>query len=354
MATEPRSSIPPASSSPSPHREVISRVLTSYYKLLTRFPYLPETSIQYPPPAGWNLDTASRLQRVGRKSAAVIDVLNHIPYLTTTTFEVNYETSVIDWREDRVRNAVASEEESDILGGLRSSATEIPRLQQASLEPMLQTLPENIVSLTQASNYGRWLLLDVDTGLVTNYSVLGGPDPKCTDEEREANIAWKKHETKSIIDLFEEWSDNLRALWWVPLPASDGTRGTIRTPASANDTEQEEIRTIYLNHGWDDQSRDLPHDTLAGESAARLSGEYGDNVERESNIQGNGFRKEDCRAALLDWQEAHSRKRLAEYDDSRAAKAARRRARLAATEIAATDHPSGSSQGATTGGEGRG
>jgi hypothetical protein len=72
--------------------------------------------------------------------------------------------------------------------------------------------------------------MHVDTGLVTNYSVLSGPDPlpKVTGAERE--------EGRLIGRLAAE----IEELEWVLLPHYKGGSGSIRTPCLVNDADQEE------------------------------------------------------------------------------------------------------------------
>lgn len=131
----------------SPYREAIVQALTSYYKLLTEFPYLPESAIQTPPPGGWSGEHRALFNRLG-KSEAVVDILCHIPYIVTDEIQINYDTFARDWRAGRVQWAVEHGQS----------------LTESLLEPMLQTIPSNVICLTRASNYGRWLLLNVDTG----------------------------------------------------------------------------------------------------------------------------------------------------------------------------------------------
>jgi hypothetical protein len=300
----------PSGPSPvSPHREEISRALTAYYTLLTQFPYLQSTAIQHPPPGGWNLSTAEGLRTVGNKSAAAIDLLNHIPYLSPSSFELTHDTLAIDWRSPIVDAALSG----DGTFGLPPAVAEtILRFQQAGLEPMGQSLPPNVTSLTQAGLYGRWLLLDVATGLVTNYAVLAGPNPvpKVTDEEREEGVMWRKYETRPLTELLEDCTEKLRSLEWIPLPHYRGESGSIRIPHSANDLDQEELHKIYRECGW----------------------------QRE-------WRKEECRAKLFEWQEKKSSENMKAYNESRGARAAKRRAALAANEIAEGKEPSWDSEG---------
>jgi hypothetical protein len=228
----------------------IVEALSVFYRLLIDMGHLREDVVEFPPADGWSEPNQQALfQRLG-KSANVVALLSRLPFITNKDFEIQYDTSAIDWHGWYVGAALDH--------GMS--------LQQASLEPMLQTLPDHVICLTKASNYGRWLLLDADSGNVTDYSVLGEPDPKASDELKEAGRAWTVYQTQPFTSLLSEWSEKLRSLEWVPVPSSNG--GTIRLPISLEDPEQEvsqtiiplprnfelmriqQIRQIYRQHGW--------------------------------------------------------------------------------------------------------
>ncbi len=137
------------------HRDAIAAALLAYYRRLTELPHLPEDAIALPPPGGWPEEDRAKFGRLG-KSEAVVDLLCYIPYITTQKFEVNYETLPIDWRSESVYKYLERD------GSLK----------QSPLEPVAQVLPSNVVSLTQGSNYGRYVLLDVDTGTCSCISDL--------------------------------------------------------------------------------------------------------------------------------------------------------------------------------------
>lgn len=137
-------------------RDAIAAALLAYYRLLTELPHLPEDAIAVPPtPDGWPEEDRTKFGRLG-KSQTVVDLLSHIPYITTPDFEVNYETLPIDWRSEHIYRCLERH------GSLKPSL----------LEPVAQVLPSNVVSLTQGFNYGRYVLLDVDTGICWQSSLV--------------------------------------------------------------------------------------------------------------------------------------------------------------------------------------
>lgn len=238
------------------HQEAIVQAVTSFYKTLTQFPYLSPSAIATPPPSGWNSSEArSLLQREG-KSDAVVDLLNHLPYLTNDALHIHYDTVAIDWR---VAAAAGGDRAPGTQQRVRNALSISQTLQEAGLEPTLQAIPGHVVALTRAtSNYGRWLLIDVDGGTVTNYSLLGEPNSlQITDDEYEAGTGWKRHETMPVADFFAAWEAKLTSLAWIPLPGDADLRtGEIHTPRVANDAEHEVryINSSSLSHSYDMKS----------------------------------------------------------------------------------------------------
>ncbi|KAF7518735.1 hypothetical protein G7054_g13354 [Neopestalotiopsis clavispora] len=193
----------------SPQGSAIVEALGSYYRLLIEMGHLQLDVVEFPPANGWNEPNQQALfPRLG-KSADVVGLLARLPYITDKDFEIQYDTSAIDWRSWYVGAALDH--------GMS--------LQQASLEPILQTLPDHVVCLTKASNYGRWLLLDAVTGNVTDYSVLGEPDPMVSEEQKEAGLAWTEFPSQPLTSLLADWSAKLRSLEWVPVPRIGGWDG---------------------------------------------------------------------------------------------------------------------------------
>lgn len=207
-----------------PHSAAIADALSSYYRLLTELGHIPEDAVDFPPAGGWDAEAhQAQFRRLG-KSAEVVSLLTRLPFVTNKDVEIHYDTAATDWR-------------GWFVGAALDHGMNLP---QASLEPMAQTLPDHVVCLTQpSSNYGRWLLLDARTGDVTDYSVLGEPNPVVSEERRQAGDLWTAYETRPLTDLLTDWSEKIRSLEWVPVPKVDGKGGTIRLPISPEDPEQQ-------------------------------------------------------------------------------------------------------------------
>lgn len=248
----------------SPHRDAIVDAVGSFYFFLSGFPYLPESAIITPSPEGWGEEHRANFITLG-KGAAAADLLCHLPYIDNTDWQVNYDTKPINWIGDKVKR--------DIEHGFT--------LERACLEPAQQKIPDHVICLTEGALYGRWLLVDILAGTIVDYSTLGGPDEKISDEEKQAGFVWKKYSTMPVAEYFNEWKGKYQSLWCVPVPIREkGTResksGEVRWPWKLDDPGEEirELQKIYNDHGWGTED----------------------------------FRKEDCREALFEWGDEYSRK----------------------------------------------
>ena len=150
--------------------KAITNALGRYYRLLIEFEYLPASAVVFPPAEGWKRDgtALAHLERLG-KTREALQLLSHLPYITHTQYEINYETEAIDW-QSQLKGAAIGEHGQN--------------LSQAGLEPPNENLPGDVVCLTNGRTYGCWLMLDVRTGRVTSYSILGSnPEPRVTEEQ---------------------------------------------------------------------------------------------------------------------------------------------------------------------------
>lgn len=226
------------------HLSTLVRSLTSYYTLLCQFPYLPPSAIEHPsssplassPPPTSSPPSSSLLIALS-KTPGVTLTLQNLPYLsnqTISTYPIFYETHALDWRnESRLEKAIAKLNDENWTPGYGSA------LAQVFYEPLLQRLTKDTIALTTAGNYGRWWLLNVEEGTITDFSLFDGPQPgpKVSDEDREMGSMWKHYETRSIEDFFQTYEAKLRLLDVIPVPSPDGMGGSMR---SSWDTDLEE------------------------------------------------------------------------------------------------------------------
>lgn len=62
--------------------QAIVEPITSFYKLLSTFPYLPASDILTPPAAGWPKRDIANFCKLG-KTDYVVEILKRLPYIRT-------------------------------------------------------------------------------------------------------------------------------------------------------------------------------------------------------------------------------------------------------------------------------
>ncbi len=62
--------------------EAIVTPISSFYTLLSTYPYLPASNILTPPFSGWSAQDIANLRKLG-KTDLVVEVLKHLPYIRT-------------------------------------------------------------------------------------------------------------------------------------------------------------------------------------------------------------------------------------------------------------------------------
>lgn len=72
--------------------EAIKTALSTYYKALSKLPYIEESDVIYPPEGGWSNITASNFEPLG-KDESTIQLLKHLPYLRNPGKEKGYAIS---------------------------------------------------------------------------------------------------------------------------------------------------------------------------------------------------------------------------------------------------------------------
>ncbi|KAF8854625.1 hypothetical protein BDZ45DRAFT_676825 [Acephala macrosclerotiorum] len=242
--------------------------IASFYNFLATFPYLPTCDIRVPPATGWPLSDVEKMRKLGKSDFAV-EVLSHLPYITED-WDIAWETrslSYIGPEINAICEALVAEEERNAGGPSQQL------MEQYGFHPFYQHLPAHVITLTTATNYGYWLLLDTEAGTIIEYSHLGGESQRIdsAEEEETSGLHWRNFPTTCVKDYLDTWMRKYNALDWMPMQVELGHPGgeIWGEHVSGQDTPKE-IRKIYLEYGW-------------GAPA---------------------FRKEDCRIALADWREA--------------------------------------------------
>jgi hypothetical protein len=144
--------------------EVIKIALSTYYKALSKLPYVEESDIIYPPDAGWPNVTASNLELLG-KNETVIELLKFLPYIRNPGKEKGYAigfgTFAIDYSAAPFGEPMDVEKaEGYLIPYLGSKEWEIP----SWVVPL--TVSEDNVS-------GTWWLLDTTDGDFSSKAYIG-------------------------------------------------------------------------------------------------------------------------------------------------------------------------------------
>ena len=133
--------------------EVISAI-TNFYKLLTRL-YLPDNSIKYPPSSGWSWP--GNITFSPPKSAAVIDLMKHMPYLRRPTswdsLQIYEKTEAVDY-----------------------SSFDGAGPHDVNPDPSLTTLPSHALMVGYArGRNGHYIFVDTERGTFTICDFQVGP-----------------------------------------------------------------------------------------------------------------------------------------------------------------------------------
>ncbi|TVY15679.1 hypothetical protein LARI1_G006815 [Lachnellula arida] len=128
------------------------------------------------------------------KSPQVIDILTHLPYIDSPTWEWFHGTKPINYISTLNQRHINENWEA----------------KRYLFEPRGQRLGENVFSLTHGKVYGVWILLDVEAGTITEYSVYGSPASKVTEEELESDEVWRYFRTTPIREFFAGWIEKMQ------------------------------------------------------------------------------------------------------------------------------------------------
>ena len=150
--------------------QVIVEPISSFYALLSTFPYLPATDILTPPSAGWAPRNIANFRKLG-KTDLVVEILKHLPYIRTDdnrkwrlgyddTIPITYVEVPGSW--DGAEHRLAKLEGQADQGFLWNSG----------IEPHGQRLDKHVLALTNGSMYGAWLLLDTEAGKLSSLYFL--------------------------------------------------------------------------------------------------------------------------------------------------------------------------------------
>ncbi|KJY00281.1 hypothetical protein TI39_contig337g00011 [Zymoseptoria brevis] len=238
-----------------PSHQGIIDALTAFYEAVIKHLSLDDSALQHPPAQGWNIDVAA--PGLDGKTDQVIELLQHTPYLSLGVGEyqirIQVETAALDYTK-----------------GCGCSIEEI------------NPLPANCVYLTEGiSPDGYSLIVDVDTGMVTTYSVSGRDTRASVAElsQLPASEQWRGDRKLPAIELLSIWTRMYARLviMLVPNPPGHEATGAIRSRALSREHGEELAQEVGPFQEWypsdvelsrcagggkDDVSRQLSEDQL--------------------------------------------------------------------------------------------
>ncbi|TAQ88674.1 hypothetical protein B7494_g2999 [Chlorociboria aeruginascens] len=166
-------------------RSLVEVVKGYFYDFLITRAFLPASVIKKPPLEGWPEAYRETFCKMG-KADEVVDLLSHLPYIDDTNWEWFHDTKPINYI-----SALNLRRIGDSYGSKRYL-----------FEPQGQTLPPQVFSLTNGRLYGIWVLLDIQAGTITEFSVLSGSTPQISEEQLADGSIWRRYPTKPIGEFF--------------------------------------------------------------------------------------------------------------------------------------------------------
>ncbi|KAI0176930.1 hypothetical protein BJ166DRAFT_10815 [Pestalotiopsis sp. NC0098] len=213
------------------NRDQTIAAVRSFYTFFATLPRLSTEDILDPPETGWPDLTDAYLAGLG-KTPIVCDLLRHLPYIRPNGLgnqQIGPWTTAINYNDSTARWTLAR------------------GLVDGNMAPIgAGVVPPHVAVLTSGSRYGSWLLLDTETGTITDF--IQQERPERPEPGQDSPDAWRAYHTRPAEEFFEEWKEKYRILEWAPLieNADDGVM-------FCYDAHSEEVRQIYRDHGWPDR-----------------------------------------------------------------------------------------------------
>lgn len=199
-------------------RQATVAALRSFYDFLATLPRLSADAVVDAPPSGWPALTDDFLAQLGPKTAAVHDLLRHVPIIAAGT---DGDDGDDDGGEGNALIAPATMAiRWDNGDGFLGSA-----LGRGIIDGVLSPhgvgdeLPPHVAVLSKGGRDGSWLLVDVEAWTVTDFVMMGAPEER--EEGSSSNTAgWRAFYTRPVAEFFESWVSKYKSLEWVVVPGS--------------------------------------------------------------------------------------------------------------------------------------
>lgn len=206
----------PATANAAPYsRQGTIAALRSFYDFLATLPRLSADAIIDAPPSGWPALTDDLLAKLGPKTAAVHDLLRHVPIITAGPNDdgggegnalIAPATMTIRW--DNGDGFLGRALGRGIIDGVLSP------------HGVGDELPPHVAVLSKGGRDGSWLLVDVEAGTVTYFAMMGAPEEHLEGSSSNSTAGWRAFCTRPIAEFFDGWVSRYRSLDWVVVPGS--------------------------------------------------------------------------------------------------------------------------------------
>lgn len=177
-------------------RQATVAALRSFYDFLATLPRLSADAIVNAPPSGWPALTEDFLAQLGLKTAAVHDLLRHVPIIAAGPNDddggegnalIAPATMAIRW--DNGDGFLGWALGRGIIDGVLSP------------HGVGDELPPHVAVLSKGGRDGSWLLVDVEAGTVTDFVMMGSPEER--DEGSSTSAAgWRAFYTRPVAEFF--------------------------------------------------------------------------------------------------------------------------------------------------------
>ncbi|KAJ8124180.1 hypothetical protein ONZ43_g35 [Nemania bipapillata] len=245
--------------------EAIIAAVHEFYSAIIRLPYIDTDALVLPPSDGWSDVNADELRKRG-KTEKVIELLRHLPYLRNPDKNRKWMLS-----PDTLAIAYCDGE------AYSSSMDE------------LQPTPAHCIWLTaHDSRDGIDLLLDTQTGSITEWSMLGKGlmIDYAEYEGMDKADQWMCFPTMPVVEFFKLWQARWEKLVWIPvynpkggpataswwyraIPGSDEEEYILDSDAEYEPTDDEDDDSDSADSGAEDEGDEDDTSGLAYESTSK-------------------------------------------------------------------------------------
>lgn len=213
-------------------------VITSHYKFLTtHLPHLEPSHLRLPPSTGWLGINSNSLSRLN-KSAAVIDLLRHLPYISQQACNSSFAQNV---------------KVIDFPFWVERQAQDYEKIEPLGYPVLEAALPPHAVVLTTGDKWASHYVLDTERGTITDWSMHHRPEESGTDNSLNhamtGSESWMSHPTKPIAEFFHDLRQKFLDLEWVPRVGGN-SEGIEEHWPGVKHVHLDYLADVYQVFGW--------------------------------------------------------------------------------------------------------